>query len=98
MRLLGGGEFFHQLPFVPFGKCRGVVLQRSQFSFVRGNAIPPINRASRDWQEAVAIAKIADAGTWRSPVEGALFFHAKSVSPGWRLTRMARIDNHVFYR
>lgn len=80
------------------GSYCGVVLQRSQFSFVRGNAIPAINHSSRDWREAVAIAKIADAGTFRSPVEGALFFHAKSVSPGWRLTRMARIDNHVFYR
>lgn len=80
------------------GSYCGVVLQRSQFSFVRGNAIPAINHASRDWKEAAAIARIADSGSWRSPVEGALFFHAARVSPGWRLTRMARVDNHVFYR
>lgn len=81
----------------PTSYC-GVVFQRSQFSFVRGNAMPPIPRASRDWQEAVAIAKIAVANAYPSQAEGALFFHATRVSPGWRLTRVARVDNHVFYR
>lgn len=81
----------------PASYC-GVVLQPSQFSFVRGRAIPYINRSSRDWQDAVRIAAIADSGSWKSPVEGALFFHAARVSPGWRLTRIARIDGHVFYR
>jgi N-acetylmuramoyl-L-alanine amidase len=76
----------------------GVVFQRSQFSFVRGSGFPAINNQSRNWRNAVAIAQIADAGSWRSPVEGALFFHAAHVSPGWHLTRMARVDNHVFYR
>jgi len=81
----------------PASYC-GVVFQRSQFSFVRGSAMPALNRASRNWKNAVAIARIADEGTWSSPVEGALFFHAARVSPGWRLTRIARVDNHVFYR
>ncbi len=76
----------------------GVVYQPSQFSFVRGGTMPAIPKASRDWKEAVAIAQIAHAGTWQSPAEGALFFHAAYVSPGWRLKRLARIDNHVFYR
>ena len=76
----------------------GVVFQPSQFSFVRGHAMPSINKASANWRNAVAIAQIAHDASWRSPVEGALFFHATHVSPGWRLTRMARVDNHVFYR
>jgi N-acetylmuramoyl-L-alanine amidase len=76
----------------------GVVFQPSQFSFVRGRSMPAINRASRQWKNAVAIAQIAHSGTWRSPVEGALFFHATHVSPGWRLTRLGRVENHVFYR
>lgn len=76
----------------------GVVFQRSQFSFVRGNSMPGIKKKSRAWRQAVAIAQIAHQGAWRSPVEGALFFHATHVAPRWRLTRMARIDNHVFYR
>lgn len=81
----------------PASYC-GVVFQRSQFSFVRGNGMPAINRASRDWKEAVAIAQIAHDGSWSSVAEGALFFHATRVSPNWRLTRIARVDNHVFYR
>lgn len=76
----------------------GVVYQRSQFSFVRGGKMPAINEGSRDWREAVAIAKLAHADSWDSPVEGAISFHAARVSPGWRLTRMARLGNHVFYR
>lgn len=76
----------------------GVVFQPSQFSFVRGSSMPAIARGSKQWKNAVAIARIAHEGTWRSPVEGALFFHATHVSPGWRLKRVGRVENHVFYR
>ncbi len=76
----------------------GVIFQRSQFSFVQGNRMPHIKRNSKAWRKAVALAQIADAGSWDSPVEGALFFHAAYVSPNWRLTRLERIDNHIFYR
>lgn len=76
----------------------GVVFQPSQFSFIRGGAMPSVNKNSRDWQEAVAIAQIAHEGTWRSPVEGSLYFHAAHVSPGWRLARAGKVGNHVFYR
>jgi spore germination cell wall hydrolase CwlJ-like protein len=76
----------------------GVVFQRSQFSFVRGNAMPVISKTSRGWKNAVAMAQIAHENSWTSQVEGALYFHAARVSPGWHLTRLARVDNHVFYR
>lgn len=76
----------------------GVVYQPSQFSFVRGQSMPSINRSSPQWRRAAAVARIADDGSWKSPVEGALFFHAAHVSPGWRLKRIARVENHVFYR
>jgi N-acetylmuramoyl-L-alanine amidase len=81
----------------PASYC-GVVFQRSQFSFVRGRSMPAINKSGRAWSEAARIARIAHEGSWKSPVEGALFFHATHVSPRWRLTRLARVDNHVFYR
>lgn len=76
----------------------GVVYQPSQFSFVRGRSMPSIRENSPAWSRAVAMARIADEGSWDSPAEGALFFHATHVSPKWRLKRLARIDNHVFYR
>ena len=81
----------------PSSYC-GVVFQRSQFSFVRGRSLPYIPRASQDWKDAVAIAKIVDQELQPSPVGKALFFHARRVSPGWRLTRVATLGNHVFYR
>ena len=81
----------------PTSYC-GVVFQRSQFSFVRGHSMPYIPRASRDWQDAVAIAKIVDQKLHPSPMGKALFFHARRVSPGWRMSRIGTLGNHVFYR
>jgi N-acetylmuramoyl-L-alanine amidase len=81
----------------PSSYC-GVVFQRSQFSFVRGHSLPYIPRASQDWQEAVAIAKIVDHKLHPSPVGKALYFHARRVSPGWRMARVGTLGNHVFYR
>lgn len=81
----------------PSSYC-GVLFQRSQFSFIRGRSLPSVPRASRDWEEAVAIAKIVDEGLHPSPMGKALFFHARRVSPGWKLTRVGTLGNHVFYR
>ena len=53
---------------------------------------------SRDLTHAAAIAQIAHANAWQSPVEGAISFHATRVSPGWRMKRVATLGNHVFYR
>jgi N-acetylmuramoyl-L-alanine amidase len=76
----------------------GVVFQPGQFSFVRGGSMPAIAKSSRHWSNAVAIAQIARDGLWQSAAPKALFFHARHVSPGWRLTRVAAIGNHTFYR
>lgn len=75
----------------------GVLTQRGQFSFVRGGTVPQAPR-NAGWQRAVAIARIAEAEGWRNPAPGAMFFHAARVSPGWNRPRVARIDNHIFYR
>jgi spore germination cell wall hydrolase CwlJ-like protein len=81
----------------PTSYC-GVVYQRSQFSFVRGGSMPRISRSHIQWKNAVAIAQIVDRKLAPTPVSKALFFHARRVSPGWRLTRVATLGNHVFYR
>lgn len=81
----------------PSSYC-GVLFQRGQFSFIRGKSLPKVPRASRQWTTAVAIAKIVDADLQDSAASEALFFHAKRVSPGWKLKRVASIGNHVFYR
>jgi len=89
-RAQSGGRF-------PSTYC-GVLFQRGQFSFVHGGHMPSVPHANRQWQTAVAIAKIVDRDLKESNVGNALFFHARYVSPGWRLKRIASIGNHVFYR
>jgi spore germination cell wall hydrolase CwlJ-like protein len=81
----------------PTSLC-AVVKQPGQFSFVRRGAMPDVAARSRDWSDALAIAAVARDNRWKSDAEGALFFHAARVSPGWRMQRVARIDNHIFYR
>ncbi len=76
----------------------GVVRQAGQFSFVRRGAIPQPPQSARNWRTAVAISRIAMADLADSPAPRALFFHARRVNPGWRLTRVATVGNHVFYR
>ena len=78
----------------------GVVVQRAQFSFVRGGAMPHIPRSSAAWKRAKAIARIAHEGLWQSEARDALYFHANYVNPSWRHSKQARatIDTHIFYR
>lgn len=75
----------------------GVVRQRGQFSFVRGGIIPT-PPSNRHWRTSVAIARIAMQDLADGAAPRALFFHARRVNPGWRLTRVATVGNHVFYR
>ena len=81
----------------PASVC-GVVTQKGQFSFVRGGRIPAVSRASLAWKRAVAIAHIARQRLANGGAPRALFFHARYVSPRWRLTRVAAVGNHIFYR
>jgi len=76
----------------------GVVRQRGQFSFVHGGHIPAAPQGARDWHTAVAIAEIARRDLADGSAPRALFFHARRAHPGWRLTRVAAVGNHIFYR
>ena len=55
-------------------------------------------RADRD--AAFATAKAVLTGAVADPTNGALFFHASRIRPGWfeSRTRVGEIGNHVFYR
>jgi spore germination cell wall hydrolase CwlJ-like protein len=89
-RTQSGGRF-------PVTYC-GVLFQHGQFSFIHGHSLPNVAHSNRQWQTAVAIAKIVDEHLKESPAGDALFFHARYVSPGWHAKRVASIGNHVFYR
>lgn len=77
-----------------------VVEQPMQFSFVNATGrIPNADRSSEAWSRAVAIARIALAGTARAVDSDVLWYHADYVSPSWgrRLARQDRIGLHIFY-
>jgi spore germination cell wall hydrolase CwlJ-like protein len=80
------------------GTACGVLKQPGQFSFVRGGKLPEPNAGSTAWRTAVAVAHVAKRALWDSPAEGALFFHARRLSPRWGKARVASVGNHVFYR
>jgi spore germination cell wall hydrolase CwlJ-like protein len=77
-----------------------VVEQPWQFSFVNATGrIPDANRSSEAWRNAVAIARIALAGTARAVDRDVLWYHADYVHPSWgrRLAREDKIGLHIFY-
>lgn len=75
------------------GMC-GVINAPRQFNF---NAAR-VQRSTATFTTALAVARIAAAGLWHDIAAGAHSFHAARLNPGWRLTRVARIGSHVFYR
>lgn len=75
-----------------------VVTQPGQFSFVRGGRVPSVSTANAQYRTAIAVAQVAMEKRWESPIANAMFFHARRVSPGWGMTRVAAIGGHVFYR
>ncbi len=89
-RAQSGGRF-------PSSYC-GVLFQRGQFSFVHGRSLPSVAPSNKQWQTAVALARIVDQRLHSSEVGNAMFFHARYVRPGWALKRVASIGNHIFYR
>jgi N-acetylmuramoyl-L-alanine amidase len=80
----------------PSDMC-AVVKQRGQFSFVRGGQIPTVRNVAA-YRTAIAVAKVAIDAAWESPASRALYFNTSDRRPGGRLTRVAMIGNHVFYR
>lgn len=55
---------------------------------------------SAAWRESQVLAREILIGTHQDPTEGALWYHATSVSPAWRMdfSEGPKIGNHVFYR
>ena len=81
----------------PAGVC-AVVKQRGQFGFVRGGEIPSVDHDNRQYRTAIAVAQVAMRETWDSPAPKALYFNTPDRRPAARLTKIAMIGNHVFYR
>ncbi len=75
------------------GVC-GVIRAPRQFNFSSAR----VQRDTASFATAMAVARVALSGLWHDIAQGAHSFHAARLNPRWRLTRVARIGNHVFYR
>lgn len=76
-----------------------VVAEGCQFSY-RCDGRPESLAVRADRDAAFATAKAVLTGAVADPTNGALFFHASRIRPGWfeTRTRVGEIGNHVFYR
>ena len=72
------------------------VQRQCQFSWVCKRNLPHVKTAV--YAEVLALARKIYTGATHDPTRGATSFHAKAVSPGWKLRRTAVIGNHIFYR
>lgn len=62
--------------------------------------VPKIKQDDPRWIESQQVAQELSRGgyeQYRSKYENAYHFHATYVKPGWKLDRIGRVGNHVFY-
>lgn len=70
-----------------------------QFSWTCGPAKQIIY--TKAWEESQQIAKMLMQGGYEryAPMlQGAVFYHANYVNPGWKLEKVAIINDHTFYK
>jgi hypothetical protein len=76
----------------------GVSTSAASSASFAGGSMPRINRSHIQWKNAVAIAQIVDRKLAPTQCRRLCSSMRAGVSPGWRLTRVATLGNHVFYR
>lgn len=81
------------------GTVCGVIAERGQFSYVRGDrSIPPIKERDA-WIRSVALARDVLSSPPPATLSRADYYHDRRVRPGWsgKMRLVARIGDHVFY-
>ena len=80
-------------------KINGVMI--CQFSWFCNQAYTRLVRNQYQWEESMLAARKA----LTEPVahemlykNNAMYYHANYVNPGWKLTKVTTIGNHIFYR
>lgn len=82
-------------PRFPNSIC-GVVYQKFQFSWTANKQTKIYDKNA--WQESLNLARDAISSNLNELDKfTALYFHSKHVKPNWRLKRIAKIGNHIFY-
>jgi spore germination cell wall hydrolase CwlJ-like protein len=77
----------------------GVVTEGCQFSY-RCNGKPEALADAAERERAFRAAEAVLEGRAADPTDGALFFHAETIRPGWfgTLDRLVEIGGNIFYR
>lgn len=85
-------------PDFPNTICK-VVYQPSQFSWVTDKKVQRQKKDKEAWQDSIQVAKDVLAGYNLGTLSNftATHFHNTKVKPGWKLKRIAKIGNHIFY-
>ena len=58
----------------------------------------PSERARLNQVRKVAMEAYLNYGEIDDPTHGAMFYHADYVNPRWKLKRVTKIGNHIFYK
>lgn len=68
------------------------------FSWTEFEIKPELKK--KEWQRAVDVAEAVYHQRQAPELDGALFYHARSIKPSWarKKTPVARIGRHIFYR
>jgi len=93
------GGLFERTKTVTAKHTKNVQRAVCQFSWVCQSVKKPKTEDER-WQEAQRIAQeLADGGyeEYRAKYQDALYYHAVYVNPRWKLKRLTRTGNHIFY-
>ena len=72
-----------------------------QFSWFCNQPYTKLVRNHYQWEESVIVAKKALTSEVAHDIlmkQKAMYYHANYVNPGWKLTKVAQIGNHIFYR
>lgn len=100
-----GAVTLNRVRDIRFSKnIRDVVTESQQFSWYNSKIAntPPSN--NKRWKESYEVAKMLLTKTVGSDIikllEGATHFHATNIKPSWtgRVTKVAQIEGHIFYR
>lgn len=69
-----------------------------QFSwFCDRKRVGPTSK-NNTWEDAMDVARMVLIDGYRIPLlENALYFHAVHVRPGWKLPKVTKVGNHIFY-
>jgi N-acetylmuramoyl-L-alanine amidase len=68
------------------------------FSWTEFEVKPRLKK--KEWHRAIEVAEAVYHQRQESELDGALFYHARSIKPSWarKKTPVARIGRHIFYR